>query len=278
MPIKGVICGHDGKLRSFDECICGHQTRERSCHFPTFALKLMRDHDRKRGNAGYSATMLLACPRAIALLENFDYYEDLESGWNKLRGELLHAVAEAEPDIPEGIIKERRVRKTVLVEGEEIVITGQVDELDKPYQGVIDYKFTGSIPEKPKKDHVAQFNIYAWLCEGGVLMAVKDQYGNILAEEEPINIRIERGGMHYLTLKKKKKRDGTVILPWKKVSYPRWPNGKTEKFVIERLTPLVQFHRTGIYPACGAYDTGFWTCECAKIEKQLAERGISIEN
>jgi hypothetical protein len=162
LPVIGIQCGADGSYQSFDSCIECHRNRgPRNCHFPTFGLRLMRDNGVKRKNVAYSATTLLACPRAVALLEEYDYYEDLHSGWNKTRGELMHMVAEAYPD--ENTIQEQRFKKIVNVDGEDFIVTGKADEIDTEFLYIMDYKWTAEIPVKPKADHEAQFNIYRWL-------------------------------------------------------------------------------------------------------------------
>ena len=276
MPIVGVKCGYDESYQTFQSCIDCHQNGgPRNCHFPTFALKVMRDNDKKRKGAGYSATTVLACPRAVALLEKYDYYEDLDSGWNKIRGELIHMAYEAEPDILDGVIKEQRLRKWVTVDGQRIPITGKADEINKTRAQIIDLKFTAAIPEQDKADHIAQFNIYAWLCSGGEFL-FDDPTQNIKAGDI-LNLNITGGGMHYISLKRKKKRDGRIIPPWKKVAYPLWPSEQTERLIVSRLAPLVQFRQDGVLPACQPYYTEpHWTCECVKITQQLVARGITI--
>jgi len=265
MPVVGIQCGCDGSLQSFDSCIECHRNRgPRNCHFPTFALKLMRDNGSKRKGVGYSATTLLACPRAVALLEEYDYYEDLYSAWNKTRGELMHMVAEAYPD--DNIIQEQRIRKMVTVDGEEFLVTGKADEIDIVYQYILDYKWTGEIPTKSKPEHEAQFNIYRWLCDGGYY----------LDTGEVVHMDIVGGGMHYLTLKKKKKRNGTVIDPWKKIAYDVWSMDRVQQLVEDRLRPLTIWHKTGKLPLHNPYQGGYWTCDCQKIEEQLTDRGIEI--
>lgn len=265
MPIVGVQCGADGSLQSFDSCIECHIKRgPRNCHFPTFALKLMRDNGIKRRGVGYSATTLLACPRAVALLEVYDYYEHLESGWNKIRGELMHMVAEAYPE--DGVIQEQRIAKMVNIDGEEFLVTGKTDETDTMFGYILDYKWTAEIPEKPKPDHEAQFNIYRWLWDGGTY----------LDSGETVNIDITGGGMHYLSMKKKKKRDGTIIQPWKKIAYPCWSMERVAELVEDRLRPLTIWHRTGRLPLHNPYEKGFWKCDCEKIIEQLNEQGVEV--
>lgn len=266
MPIAGIVCGADGSYQGFDSCIECHRNRgPRNCHFPTFALKLMRDNGVSRAGVGYSATTLLACSRAVALLEVYDYYEELESGWNKIRGELMHAVAERYPD--ENTIQEQRIRKMVTIGDETFLVTGKADEIDTLFGYILDYKWTAEIPEKPKPEHEAQFNIYRWLCDDGTY----------LDTGEPVNIDIVGGGMHYLSMKKKKKRDGRIIYPWKKIPYATWPVEQTQSLVETRLFPLTEWHATGFLPVHNPYESGFWTCDCEKITTQLQQRGIEVQ-
>jgi hypothetical protein len=269
--IAGIVCELDESFQSFETCIKGHESRDacRNCHFPTFALKIARDNDKKRTGAGYSATTLLNCPRAVALLSQYDYYEPAEALWNKIRGELLHAAAEADPDPPAHVVRERRVRHTLEIDGEPVplVVTGKADEIDMSFEIITDYKFVGSIPEDGTPYHEAQFNIYAWLCS----------VGHFVDTGEPVNLTIKGGGMHYLTLKRRKKRDGTIIKPWLKYRYPIWSNERVEQLVIERLMPQVQFHQTGVLPTCDPFVKGRWDCECVKITRQLTNRGIEVQ-
>jgi hypothetical protein len=223
----------------------------------------MRDNHKKRGNAGWSATTLTGCPRATALLEVYDYYEPLTSGWNKARGEWVHALMEAQADDdPEEVIRERRLYKIMNVFGTNVRITGQFDKLYSEQGVLIDFKSKDKLPKGPDPAHEFQFNIYAWLCDGGFDILTDQQY----------DIHISRGGMHYVTWQTK---EGLL---WLKLAYPVWPKQQTEDLIYKRLVPLVEWQKTRVLPKCDPYiPAKYWLCDCQKIENQLKERGIELK-
>ena len=198
------------------------------------------------------------------MLEVYDYYEPLNSGWNKARGTWVHAMMESDPDPPAEVIRERRLYKDVKVRGSVIRITGKPDKVYTEKGVLIDFKSKADLPKGPDASHEAQFNVYAWLLDGGTFMISEDH-----PNEEPSNIKIVKGGMHYLTWKTKE--------PFKKFGYALWPSKVTERFVIDRLDPLVQWKETGILPSCNPYVSGRWACDCVRIREQLAERGVAVE-
>jgi hypothetical protein len=264
MPLVGVVCGRDGQLRPFEECIrCHEYGPGPSCNAPVQLLKAMRDNHITRKHAHYSATMLLGCPRAIALLENYDYYEPLETAWNKHRGTLTHMMMEMDTTPKAGLMREQRLFKIVTINGIEFIVTGKPDEVDTERRILIDYKTAHTLPS-PKVSHEAQFNIYAWLLDGGRII---NEDGTPGAE---VHVNIVAGGMHYLTFKTKE--------AWKKVAYPVWDDGEAEALVIARLAPLAAWKETGNLPSCWPYETfpGKWRCDCEKIQSQLDLRGIEV--
>jgi hypothetical protein len=228
----------------------------------------MRDNHKHRKSAYYSATGLLGCPRATALQSTYDYYEALETGWNKYRGTLIHFMMEHDPEPKAGVIKEQRFYKIVSLNGMDFIVTGQPDYVDPELETIIDYKSTNKLPDQPKVDHIAQVNIYAWLLKGGKFM---NEDGVPLPSDKIIDLTITRGGMHYVTFNTKA---GTV---WRKVGAPIWPVVDTEALILERLAPLAAWKHTNQLPHCDPYVKGRWTCDCEKIEKQLEEvHGITV--
>lgn len=262
MATKGVVCGYDGGYKSFDECIKCHENFKNTCHAPVELLKVMRDNHKRRGNAGWSATTLTGCPRASALMEVYDYYEPLVSGWNKARGEWVHAMMEAQDqDDPDEVLRERRLYKEIPVFGENVRITGQFDKVYRNQGVLIDFKSKSKLPKGPDIAHEFQFNIYSWLCDGGFDILTDEQY----------NIQITKGGMHYVTWETK---EGLL---WLKMAYPVWEKQKTEDLIYKRLVPLVEWKRTGLLPKCDSYvPAKYWKCDCQKIEDQLKDRGIDV--
>ena len=262
MPLVGVICPADGSCQSFATCIHAHeQGGSRNCDAPVQILKIMRDNHVGRKHAGWSASTLLSCARTTALQEKYDYFEDVKSGYNKGRGEWVHAMMEADTTPREGLIREVRIRKYFTVNGQEIFLTGKPDEVDSIRGLLIDYKSKDRIPKTGDIRHEAQFNVYVWLLDGGFYVNEDGSQG------EQVDVKIRGGGMHYLTWNPKD--------PFKKMAYPIWEREKLEKFLVDRLTPLLDWKNTDSIPKCNAYIKypGKWRCDCVKLEEQLKELG-----
>ncbi len=264
MGIVGVVCEYDNSYQPFQKCIDCHEAfGERNCHAPVELLKIMRDNLRGRRGAGWSASTLTGCARAAAMMEVYDYYEPLVSGYNKGRGTWVHAMLESDRDPPKEVIRERRLRKYINVDGEEVPLTGQPDKVYAEQGILMDYKSKDRLPRGPDESHEAQFNVYAWLLDGGTFLNKRGQ-----PTEEIANIKIVKGGMHYLTWNPK--------APYKKIGYRRWTEGETEAFIIDRLRPLVAWKRTHTLPTCNRFVQGRWDCDCVRMTKQLVDRGIEV--
>lgn len=259
MPIVGVRCPADNTYQSFAHCISCHEERKtRSCHAPVFTLKSMRDNHITRIDAGISMSTLISCPREVAIIQSYDVYEDVISGYNKARGSWTHAMIETDVDPPEWIVRERRLYVELL--GERI--TGQPDEVDTKYKILVDYKSKDNLPRDHDKGHEFQFNGYAYLLGEGYWQDTG----------EKANIDIEVIGAHYLTWKTKTEK------AWKKVGFPVWEREKTQQVLMERLLPLISWRDTKILPECSPYVPAVhWKCSCQKYTEQLIERGVELK-
>lgn len=224
----------------------------------------MRDNHIGREHAGWSASTLTSCAREIAIQGEYDYYEDVKSGYNKARGEWLHCLFSSDPSPKAGVIKERRVRRNIEVLGYQCYLTGKFDKLDPELGLLIDYKSKHLIPKKPDPSHEAQFNVYVWLVANGNYVNDDGSKG------EKINVTVTKGGMHYLTFNPKE--------PFKKMMYPIWPAEQTKAFIIQRMAPLVLWKEQQVFPACNAFQRfpGKWRCGCAKLEEQIRGQGYVI--
>lgn len=265
--LVGVICPADGSYQSFESCLRCHEIGgDRACHAPTQVIKIMQNNHIGRQHAGWSASMMTNCARSVALQESYDYYESVETGYNKARGEWVHAMIESDETPRPGLIREKRIAKSINVLGKPRRITGKPDEVDTERGLLIDYKSKHLLPKKPDPKHEVQFNLYAWLLSGGFFVNPDGTDG------EQVNVSLRGGGMHYITWNTKKE---TL---WKKMSYPLWPTKKTEELLKERLTPLVQWKDTGELPNCNAYIkySKMWKCDCVSLEQQLNDRGIYV--
>lgn len=264
MSICGVICGMDNSFQSFETCIHAHETfsKDRNCNVPTASIKSQRDNIKYRKDAGISASTILSCARAQAIESTYDIYETVISGYNKFRGTLIHAMIEHDPDPPEWVIQEERIRRFVEVDGELVAITGKPDYVDPKYKVLIDFKSKHNLPLKMDPMHEAQFNIYRWLLKDGVFVRT-----NL-----PCHIDIDRIGAHYITMDTKPEK------AWRKVLYPVWGYDEVEAMVIDRLRPLTKWKKDGILPECNRYvDSPYWKCDCERHAQQLMERGIVVE-
>ena len=260
MPIKGVICGYDGTKQDFDTCIRCHESfGERNCHAPVELLRSMKNNMATRANAGWSASTLLSCPRAVALLDTYDYYEPLKTGWNKARGTYLHTMLESEMVPSDNIIAEVRIEKYYDGFDPPIRITGKPDKVYRNEGIIIDYKSKYRLPTKPDPMHEAQMNVYAWLLNGGTMLHDDGR-------KEPVNIKIVRGGMLYITWNTAE--DSQFL----KIGYPIWDELQMNAFLHSRIEPLAKWKETGVLPQCNPYLPIRWDCDCVKIQEQLGEQ------
>lgn len=257
MPIAGVQCMYDKSYQSFEHCLKCHENYEKACDALPFAIKLIRDNHIGRADAGISASTITGCPRELALLEKYDYYEPIEDGWIKGEGTLIHAMLEADPDPNPNFILERRIHRDIEIDGNTITISGQMDVVDVKNKILLDYKRKEKVPTQPDPTHELQFNCYVWLLRDGF-----DRKA-----QEPIQIEIERGGMYYISRNKTQ--------PFKKIAYPIWDNADIEDVIRRRVRPILKWRESGILPMHGSYQEygRNWRCGCVKIQEQLEERG-----
>ena len=252
MALVGVLCDDIaayGDEFTFDQCIaCSLAGQPRRCHAPTPLLVAMAEAQRDRKDAGVSATMILDCPRKIALQGQHDWREHPASYWARFRGTLAHAMLEQYAPPTDAAIIEVRRRKTYTVDGVDIAITGKPDYIDVERGLLLDYKTTQSLDRapvkqgKPKPDHEEQINIYADLCDGGAR----------LDTGEIEDIQITAGGIVYMDMKS-----------YRKVPVRIWEPDEREAFIVERLRPLAAFRATGELPPVLTEPGGQRSWKCA---------------
>jgi RecB family exonuclease len=201
----------------------------------------------------------------------YDYYETVISGYNKARGSWVHAMFESDRNPPPWVMKERRVVRYIMIDGVSFRLSGQFDEFDTKHGILVDYKSKDNLPLRKDERHEAQFNIYAYLLADGEI--ITDNDGNPLDKPEKACYTVKRIGAHYVTWKTKTDK------AWKKMAYDVWPLEKTEQFIIERAKPLVEWQTTKVIPQCTPFaHNPRWKCDCEKLEEQLAQRGITVED
>lgn len=247
MSLIGIKCDDlacYGEEFTFDECVaCSLTGGPRRCHTPTPLIVAMAKAQHDRKDAGISATMLLDCPRKVALQSTEDWTEHPEDFWYRFRGSIAHMALEHYAIDLENVVCEVRRRKTYEVDGVDVAITGKPDLVDAARGFILDYKTCNSVGEKPislgqpKPGHEEQVNIYADLCDGGVNMDT----GEI--ERFEINL----GGIHYMAFSKKRGGAGATAF-YRKVPVRIWSADERHAFIVDRLRPIAEFKRSGKLP------------------------------
>lgn len=223
MPLSGTICCQDGRATDFTTCF--ERCRGKTCVFPLPLIDAMRGNEGKRNGTGLSATTILQCPVQTILKADVDYFESPADYHARWRGTGVHAMAEVGGPY-DGVVQERRIRKTVDVLGEPIEITGQPDWYDERFKHLDDWKSSKKCPAAPYDDHVAQVNIYAWLIDGGVWDTGELSSGYV-----------ESASIVYID------PDRSVIRP-----VELWTTEATEALIIRLVEPIVRYRKDGTIP------------------------------
>lgn len=250
--LVGVVCPQTGQFESFETCCQRHNdSEERDCSAPRFLLNELRGSHKRRAGANISTTVLTGCARAYALKQERPYFIELPSGWNMARGTWAHAMFQDGEYSKSEYYIEERLRKNLQIGDEFVPVTGQPDEVNHVRGILIDYKTKHQVPTAIPIEHEAQFNIYIWLLDGGEIITKGKNFGKV------VHVPITRGGIHYVSWQPK--------IPWRRIHAPIWDPFDTEEFMIERITPLTEWMRTGILPSCNALFT-YGKCDCQKLE------------
>ncbi len=252
MALVGIKCddlAHYGEEFSFDTCIaCSLAGAPRRCHAPTSLLVAMAKAQDDRRDAGISATMLLDCPRKVALATETDWCEHPADFWSRFRGTLWHHAMEHYGVVADHIDDEVRRRKTYDVDGVPMAITGKPDHVNKQRGLVLDFKSCTSVTAKPislgkpKESHEEQINIYIDLCDGGAR----------LDTGEIEHVAIAQAGIVYLDMKS-----------YRKVPVRVWSADERHAFIVDRLRPIARYRREAILPDLLFDDKGRRSWRCA---------------
>lgn len=171
-PSNGEKPGRDNE---FSYCLGGCQKR---C-MPKAILVKLRDQNVENVHKGdmISPSALKGCVRKLVLERTKPYHEEPHKLYYAVRGALIHGFLE-DTELPE-VQTEQRLFKTIEVDGQSVVISGQIDYYEgAPEFCIEDYKTVSDkgtyflFDSGAKPEHIQQTNIYRWLCDGGRLGAV----------------------------------------------------------------------------------------------------------
>ena len=234
MPQQGFHCIVDLEDVSFEQCI-GCAASLGRCQFTASLLRGMADQARERDDEVISVTALTGCLRQSYLQATHDYYRRPDHQYWAYRGTIAHTMVEH--GAGEDTVSEQRFeRELVLPSGRTLTITGQPDEIVPARQLLVEYKTADRVPRALSLQHIAQLNCYRWL--------IAPQY------------EITRLGIVYLSM-----RDV------KKVGVPVWPDGQTERFLIERAAELAEALEAGAWPAM---TEDRWMCHYCPVAETCA--------
>lgn len=179
MPAIGVHCVL-GNIKH-DDCRSCATNPLHPCAYPADLLELMRGGGEPPQSA-HSPTRIQGCARQAVLMDETDYYIDLDTAYPMARGHMVHALMESSP-YPNAIASIREQRQTAVVETrfgpqafsgkpdlvviKELVHNVRGEQPEFYYTAkVVDYKSTSEIGHdltEAKREHQIQVNLYAWL-------------------------------------------------------------------------------------------------------------------
>jgi CRISPR/Cas system-associated exonuclease Cas4 (RecB family) len=234
MPQQGFHCIVDFVDVPYERCIECAATQGR-CQFTASILRGMAADARDRRHDTLSVSTLVGCVRQAYLQATEDYYQRPDHQWWAYRGSIAHAIVERGAG-EEAVAEQRFERELALPSGRTVTITGQPDEIVPVRRLLVEYKTTDRPPKQPSATHIAQLNCYRWL--------IAPRY------------EIDTLGIVYLSMREVKK-----------VAAPIWPDGQTERFLIERAGNLAHALETGAWPAM-TEDT--WMCRFCPVSEVCA--------
>ena len=236
MPQRGFHCIVDFIDLPFEQCI-GCAASQGRCQFTASLLRGMADQATARDQdpPTISVTALTGCVRQAYLQATRDYYRRPDEQYWAYRGSLAHEMV-AHGAGEEVISEQRFARDLPLPSGRALTITGQPDEIAPVRRLLLEYKTAERPPRSPSPQHIAQLNAYRWL--------IAPDY------------EIATLGIVYLTMR------GVS-----KVGIPIWPDGQTERFLVERAAALADALDGGPWPAL-TVDT--WMCRSCPVQQACA--------
>ncbi len=177
------LCQVTGQPVGLSECLeCARHRMRRECQFDGTVLRALansltadetlQDLRKLAEAAGvtlFRATSLLGCARQAWYELNFGRpLEKPLEHWARLRGVIIHAAMETVAS-GDGVLSEIRLRASLESLGVKAWVSGRVDHYDALTHRLVDFKTINGNGKKlasldlPKRQHVAQLWIYAWL-------------------------------------------------------------------------------------------------------------------
>jgi hypothetical protein len=172
----GVSCPRGQILHS--ECRQCALNPLHPCQYGPDTLEKMRtdytNPDREPDQSAFTPSRLLSCPRQAVLMQDHDYYVDVDHAYPLTRGNMVHALMESAryPGVVE-TLREHRFKTTIdtcygpqKFSGKcDLVIIKEIDETGL-HVNIVDYKTTSKIGHdkvRAEDEHIWQVNMYAWL-------------------------------------------------------------------------------------------------------------------
>jgi len=216
----------------------------------------------------FTATMLTGCLRKTFLQKTVSYDSTPKARYPAIRGRIIHGILEG---YHEPWVKEERYEKKL----GSTTLTGQIDAENGVESEIVDYKTIADdgfnfLKEGPKKEHVLQVNIYAWLRNGGRNLRTRI-ISKMIAKKLTI---------WYVGMRNAAKTGSWVNVKngWKTGRYflkpvPVMEYGDVEKIVKRSTDVLSEAFKKGVMPPMTEEK---WMCKVCEVKQQCEnynERG-----
>ena len=236
------------------------------CQYGPDVLEKMRtdytNPDREPDQSAFTPSRLLSCPRQSVLMQDQDYYVDVDHAYPLTRGNMVHALME-KSRYPGAVmtIREERFKTTIetsygpqTFSGKcDLAVVTQIDEDEEGHQtlahvNIVDYKTTSKIGHdklRAEDEHIWQINMYAWL----VTKVLPARLGHVAVVVDGLEIeyfameksrRFTSAGPLQALGKRLNKRPPYEYETLTLAPIPMYPLDQVEKAIVRRIEQRIQ--------------------------------------
>lgn len=287
MPLIGIKCKKHGNM-DFGEIQKGKCDCTPRVIVDSILEIVMKDYH--KGDV-ITATSCLGCIRETYLTRTYPYYATIAQLYYSWRGTLTHHIFER-PKLVDWK-SEEQFSKELDIDGKPVKLTGKIDGYDARSKALQDFKTIGDkglmfvIKQGAKDDHIAQVNIYKWLCPYKVerleiiyfSMMTFAKTGEMFEFSQSFKNDPDKTkhGFEYFEppVRRTKSGWGKYKLFYNIPAVPIWSEDEVKKYLTPKVKILYNAFNNKIIPPMCDEETRGWKCNdycnvkhlCDKIEK-----------